>query len=107
MFGIAGSETSVLGVLLERFSLQLIVLTKGKEGSRLFAGKRGDCQVTSAAINIIDTVGAGDCFAAIVVHGLLCKISLDDINLRANKVAGYVCTQKGATPEYILSEIIK
>ncbi len=107
MFGVSGEETRILTTLLERFSLKLIVLTKGKEGSRLFAGVKRSSQMKPPSIDIVDTVGAGDSFTAVVVYGILTGLKLEDIHHMANRVAGFVCGKKGATPEYILADILE
>ena len=48
---------------------------------------------------VVDTVGAGDAFTAVLVVGRLAGWPLDEINRRANEVAAFVCSQAGATPE--------
>ena len=50
------------------------------------------------AVQVIDTVGAGDAFTAAVAIGLLKQFDLDYINDCANRVAAFVCSHKGATP---------
>jgi len=50
-------------------------------------------------VEVIDTVGVGDSFTAALVLGLLQRMDLDEINDIANEVAGYVCSQCGATPQ--------
>lgn len=98
MFEVEGSESEILDLLLNRFNLYLIALTKGLEGSRLYAAnKNSECRVETA-IKIVDTVGAGDAFTAALAVGLLKGYDLDTINHQGNRVAGYVCTQSGATP---------
>ena len=44
-------------------------------------------------------VGLGDAFTAAAATGLLRGHDLERINDFANAVAGYVCSQPGATPE--------
>jgi fructokinase len=47
---------------------------------------------------VVDTVGAGDSFTAALCVGLLQRRPLTEINDLANRVAAFVCSQKGATP---------
>jgi fructokinase len=87
--------------LAQTFSLQVIALTRGANGSLLYQQKDdierwSDC--ASRPVNVVDTVGAGDSFTAALVLGLLREMDLDDINRMANEVARYVCSQSGATP---------
>ncbi|RKY11865.1 MAG: carbohydrate kinase [Planctomycetota bacterium] len=99
LLDIEGTETEILAELLARYELRLVVLTKGAEGSRLY-GKGGDsvCEGIPPE-KIADTVGAGDAFTAAVSVGLLRGKSLDEINAHANRLAGFVCSQVGATPK--------
>jgi fructokinase len=76
-----------------------VALTRGAHGSLLYRpsdGRWSDCQ--SRAVEVVDTVGAGDSFTAALVLGLLHNLDLDEINSFANEVARYVCSQAGATP---------
>jgi len=49
-------------------------------------------------VNVVDTVGAGDSFTAVLTMGILAGWNLDRINRYANEVAAYVVSQSGATP---------
>jgi len=87
--------------LAQTYDLQLVALTRGATGSLLYQQKDGaerwsDCP--SRPVQVVDTVGAGDSFAAALVLGLLQNMDLDEINSIANEVARYVCSQPGATP---------
>ena len=98
MLGASDSEDEFFSELTDRFSLELIVLTKGSGGSELYS--RGKKSVHDGfQVEPIDTVGAGDAFTAAVTMGLLTGESLDEINDRANRLASFVCTQNGATPK--------
>ncbi len=92
-----GEEEALLEMILERFSLTAIALTKGSNGSVLVSPSDRSTHPGVPA-KIADTVGAGDSFTAVLVTGLLQGWDLDTINDRANRVAAYVCTQSGATP---------
>ena len=99
MFNLTGSTEKQIECLTQIFSLQVVALTRGPNGSLLYqanARRWSDCP--SRPVTIVDTVGAGDSFTAALVLGLLCKMDLDEINSIANEVARYVCSQPGATP---------
>jgi fructokinase len=56
--------------------------------------------VPVAQTHVVDTVGAGDAFTATLTLGLLAGETLERVNQNASKVAAYVCSQNGATPEF-------
>ena len=98
MFGLPAGERKGIAALVERFGLELIALTRGAAGSLLFAdGTWSDHPGLPA--KVVDTVGAGDAFTAVLVIGRLAGWPLDAINRRANEVAAFVCSQAGAIPE--------
>ena len=97
MFDLSGSTQQQIEMLAQKFSLQVVALTRGPAGSLLFQiGQWSDCP--SVSIEIVDTVGAGDSFTAALVLGLLQKMELDEINALADEVARHVCSCAGATP---------
>jgi fructokinase len=99
MFSLTGSAEHQIDRLAQEFDLHLIALTRGANGSLLYRkdeGRWSDCP--SRPVKVADTVGAGDSFTAALVLGLLRKMDLDEINAISNEVAGYVCSQAGATP---------
>lgn len=98
LLGMTGSETDILSRLTERYALRLIALTRGGSGSRLYA-QREESNHRGFSVKIADTVGAGDSFSAAMTVGLLYGKALDKINEYANRVASFVCSQRGATPK--------
>ncbi len=96
---IAGEETETLMELSTAFDLDLIILTKGQEGSRLYSRRLGDSSFKADPVEVADTVGAGDSFAAAVATGVCRNLPLVEIHPLAEKVASYVCRHAGATPE--------
>ena len=60
------------------------------EGFRCEPGRR---------VRVADTVGAGDAFTAALAVGLATGRSLDAMHRQAVRLAGFVCTQSGATPD--------
>jgi fructokinase len=98
MLGLTGSTDEQLEALLHRYSLRLIALTRGGQGSLLVDGT-GCSERPAMSVEVVDTVGAGDAFTAAMTLGLLHGWLLDEINRRAAEVAAFVCTRPGGAPE--------
>ncbi len=93
----ATTSRDMLIELAAAFQLRLAALTRGPGGAVLIAGgDESDCP--ALATNVVDTVGAGDAFAAALVTGVLQELPLDATNRRANAIAAFVCSEPGATP---------
>ena len=87
-----------LQALLEQFSLDLVVMTRGAEGAILVSSAETVDQ-PGIPTDVRDTVGAGDAFTAALVSGLLRHESLTAIAHNACETAAAVCAQPGAVPE--------
>ena len=98
LLSIPGDEEEVLKTLRERFDLTLIALTKGDRGSLLLTADGQSIHAGQPA-EIADTVGAGDAFTAVLAMSWMQGRELDAINARANRIASFVCSKNGATPE--------
>ncbi|MBN2713361.1 MAG: carbohydrate kinase [Planctomycetes bacterium] len=99
LLGLEAEDTEgALRLLLEKFSLRLIALTRGGTGSILLAPD-GFHEHPGRKAELIDTVGAGDSFTAAVTAGLLRGMPLAEINETANRIAAFVCSCEGATPD--------
>lgn len=95
---LTGDVRAQIQQLATRFALRAVALTRGDAGSLLFAdGHWSDHPGVTA--NVVDTIGAGDSFTAAMTLGLLKGWELDRINDHANRLAAFVCSQAGATPE--------
>lgn len=97
LFRLSGDVDEQLAALAQRFSLKLIALTRGGDGSILLAEGKLVEQV-ALPTTVRDTVGAGDSFTAAVACGLLRRWPLEEICQRASAIAAYVCSHAGATP---------
>jgi fructokinase len=98
MLGMGGTEERQLDELVRRYSLRLIALTRGGQGS-LLVGAKGRSEQPAVAVDVVDTVGAGDAFTAALVVGLLHAWPLQETNRLAADVAAFVCTRPGGAPE--------
>ena len=96
-FGLNGGPEEQIAELARRFDLKLVALTCGARGS-LFYSQGSYSEVEGLPAIVVDTVGAGDAFTAMLALGILAGWELDQINQCANEVAAYVVSQPGATP---------
>lgn len=99
LFGITGSEREQMDSLALKFTMDCVALTRGDSGAAIwhdgsFAETHGE------RIDVIDTVGAGDAFTAVLALGLLDDLPMDVVLNRAMSVAGFVCASQGATPDF-------
>jgi fructokinase len=97
LFELRGDAAEQVQALAQRFRLDVVALTRGSRGSLLL---QGDCwsDHPGLAVDVVDTVGAGDAFTAAMALGLLKGEDLDTINASANRLAAHVCAHAGATP---------
>lgn len=83
--------------LLEKYELELLILTCGINGSYVFSPGNVSFAETPK-VTVADTVGAGDSFTATFVSSILDGMSVREAHLRAVRVSAFVCTQHGAMP---------
>ncbi len=84
--------------LKEFFNIEMVCITKGENGSYLF--KADEINYCEASVGKpVDTVGAGDAYAAILCTGYLNKLSLEELNKTANDFAGEIVKITGALPD--------
>jgi fructokinase len=81
-------------------ALTVVAQTRGGRGSELWTRDGESFEHLGFRANpLVDAVGAGDAFTAALAMGLLRGWPLARINDAANRLAAYVCTRAGATPE--------
>lgn len=85
--------------LMDTYSLDIVSLTKGQMGSELYSNK--DCYSldTVKDVKVVDTVGAGDAYAAMLAAGYLRGWRPQKILERASMFASQICVIKGAIPD--------
>lgn len=83
--------------LLERYNLDILVLTCGANGSWLFTPDAVSFKPTPK-VEVADTVGAGDSFTAAFTAAILGGKTIDEAHELAVKLSAFVCTQHGAMP---------
>lgn len=94
---LSGTIEKQLATLCQRFPLQLIALTRGPRGALLYTRDGTTHDHPGFPVTVVDTVGAGDAFSAVLTIALLHKLPPAHCNDLANRAASYLCTQPGAT----------
>jgi fructokinase len=84
-------------VLLQKFALRMICVTRGADGSVLITSEERH-EHPGFKVKIADTVGAGDAFTAAMLHEVLRGAPLAQINDTANRVGAWVASQHGGMP---------
>jgi fructokinase len=87
--------------LIKKFDLKHLFVTCGESGAWALSNNGEETKVSVPPLNapLVDTVGAGDAFAAICILGLLNHWSMEEMLTRASIFASAVCTIRGAAPE--------
>ncbi len=85
----------------ERHDIRCVVVTLGEEGSVLVAdGRVAACDAEHLDEDeLVDSVGAGDGFTAVVCAGLLLGWEVESLLRRANAFAADICRIRGATTD--------
>jgi len=100
IFSLDGSTPQARGAaLVSGFDLQRLVVTRGAEGAwTLDAVGRIESVAGTPLSKVVDTVGAGDGFAAVFMLGMLRGWPLADRLARADAFARALCGIRGAVP---------
>jgi fructokinase len=81
-----------------------VAITCGEQGSVVRLGHdRAKCP--GYAVKVVDTVGAGDAFAAAFLHGIDAGWSAAKTGDFANRLGALVASRAGAVPEWSLDEL--
>ncbi len=94
----AGEETAARRLMTEH-GIRRIILTRGRGGSTWITG---DTALHCPAVPvkpIIDTVGAGDAYAAMSAAGILKHLPPEACMNLASEFAAHICTLEGALPK--------
>ncbi|MBF6058953.1 carbohydrate kinase family protein [Thiomicrorhabdus heinhorstiae] len=81
----------------KRFACEQVIVTLGEEGVAVLTPDGFYRQTPQALDQFVDTVGAGDAFTAVYIHGLLQNWPIEEVLFRAQSFAGRVIGLRGAT----------
>ena len=83
----------------DRFALEVVCVTRGGCGCSLLAAGEY-LEAPGHPVNVADTIGAGDAFAAALLHGLGGGRTPSEAADFANRVGALVASQPGAVPDW-------
>jgi fructokinase len=99
MMGFKKSRRDFIQYLLSVYSLDTLSLTKGEMGSELLTAKGHFSSESVAGVQVVDAVGAGDAYAAMLAAGILRNWAPVEILRRASMFSSGICEIKGAIPD--------
>lgn len=85
--------------LMKSFAINAVALTRGGRGSALFSRDEETSRPAVEGTAIVDTVGAGDGYAAILAAGYLRGLAWDETIDQASRFAARICAIPGAIPD--------
>jgi fructokinase len=88
-----------------RYGWRAVAVTLGARGCALLADGNY-MEERGRRVEVADTVGAGDAFAAAFMHGLSLHQPLRDVAVFANRVGALVASRHGAIPDWTLEEAV-
>ena len=94
-------EASRAAALLDLGDLALVVVTRGADGAAAYPrdGEPVEVAPNRATLEVVDTVGAGDAFASVLICGLLRDWPLATTLERAQAFASRIVACRGAVPD--------
>jgi fructokinase len=98
---LSGSPQNLAKELIKRFCLEQVIITCGAAGAWQMnrQGKVVEIGADNQAGKLMDTVGAGDAFAAVSILGSLRNWRMARTLERAHAFAGAICEIRGAIPD--------
>lgn len=103
-FGLPNESESAMAEIARAFECVAVCVTWGADGARLWT--EGTCwHHPGYAVEVEDTVGAGDAFLAAFLSGLLAGREGKRLLDMANRLGAYVASHSGAVPAYSLASL--
>jgi fructokinase len=88
----------------DQYACKTICVTLGERGCCIY--RDGSyAEVPGRKVEVVDTVGAGDAFAAAFLHGIDQSWDAGHCGTFANAVGALVASKPGAIPEWNLNEV--
>ena len=93
-------DDTFVNYLMRKYSLKTVALTLGKMGSKLYTEEGCyESKTTDKVQSLVDTVGAGDAYAAMLAVGIIKGWQPEHMLSMASRFAARICEIRGAIPE--------
>jgi fructokinase len=92
-------EEDMVQWLMNAYPISTIVLTRGARGSTLITRERSIASAPAPTVEIMDTVGAGDAYAAMIAAGILKRLPMKKALGLATEFSARICGIAGAIPD--------
>jgi fructokinase len=88
----------------KKYHTKTICVTRGNKGAMIWHDEKF-YEHPGFAVQVEDTVGAGDAFLATLIKGILKQKPMQQVLEKACAVGAYVATRRGANPSYTKDDI--
>jgi fructokinase len=105
LLGCEPTATAIGERLATEFGVRTLCVTRGPDGAALSSGGAMST-VAGIPVAVADTVGAGDAFAAALLHGILADLPAAESLAFANRLGALVASRPGAVPAWSIDEIL-
>ena len=99
LLGLPATVGEFADAAVDALGLRLCCVTRGPDGCRVAAAGGVSEDVSSAPVDVADTVGAGDAFTAGLIYGLVHDWPTRRCAAFANRVGGLVASRSGGMPD--------
>ena len=99
IFRFSKVDDAFIPFLMDKYALNTIAVTKGGKGSELYTKDGRFHSKTHCVSSIVDTVGAGDAYSAMLAVGAIKEWKPDRTLSMASMFASRICEIRGAIPE--------
>lgn len=103
-FGVTGEAETAMADLANTFECEVVCVTWGGDGARLWMDGTS-WHHPGHAVDVEDTVGAGDAFLSALIAGLLAGRAGTGLLALANRLGAYVAAHSGAVPAYEIDSL--
>lgn len=104
VLGCDASPAALGQALGERFGIEALCVTFGADGAALWTNGML-LEVEGIRVEVVDTVGAGDAFAAALLHAMLDGKPPAEALAFANRLGALVASRPGALPPWTADEV--
>jgi fructokinase len=99
IFLFSKNDDAFVPFLMDKYALNSVAITKGDKGSELYTKNGCFHSKTHRVSSMVDTVGAGDAYSAMLAAGIIKRWKPERTLTMASMFASHICEIRGAIPE--------